>query len=80
MVVVGTEAPNIEYRIDGNECALQTLQDIVRTVRDRPTGIMLPFEARHIQDKQAMEAERVNAISNLLTDLDRRAAELRRYL
>jgi hypothetical protein len=41
---------------------------------------MPPFEARQTQENQAMEAERTNAISNLLTDLDRRAAELRRYL
>jgi hypothetical protein len=29
---------------------------------------------------QVMEAEQLNAIANRLTDLDARAAELRRYL
>jgi hypothetical protein len=36
-----------------------------------PTGASQDFK---------MEAERLNAISNTLTDLDARSAELRRYL
>jgi hypothetical protein len=33
-----------------------------------------------ISQESAMEAERINALSTLLTDLSSRSAELRRYL
>jgi hypothetical protein len=40
----------------------------------------MPRFAIPAPESQTMEAERVNAISNLLADLDRRTLELRRYL
>ncbi len=38
------------------------------------------FDSTNKEDRNAMEAERINALSALLNDLTAREAELRRYL
>jgi len=38
------------------------------------------FDLTNKEDRNAMEAERINALSALLNDLTAREAELRRYL
>jgi hypothetical protein len=38
------------------------------------------FDSTNYYDRNAMEAERINALSALLNDLTDREAELRRYL
>ena len=40
----------------------------------------LGFDSTNYLDRNAMEAERINALSALLNDLTDREAELRRYL
>lgn len=45
-------------------------------VRALPVGYNLGFSCKEI----TMEAERLNSLSNLLTDLTNREVELRRYL
>ena len=43
-------------------------------------GYNLGFDSTNYSDRNAMEAERINALSALLNDLTDREAELRRYL
>lgn len=43
-------------------------------------GYNLGFDSTNYLDRNAMEAERINALSALLNDLTDREAELRRYL
>lgn len=43
-------------------------------------GYNLRFDSTNKEDRNAMEAERINALSALLNDLTAREAELRRYL
>ena len=50
---------------------------------DRPGAVLgynRRFDLTNKEDRNAMEAERINALSALLNDLTDREAELRRYL
>jgi hypothetical protein len=49
-------------------------------VRAPGIGYNLGFDSTNYLDRNAMEAERINALSALLNDLTDREAELRRYL
>jgi hypothetical protein len=62
------------------KCPIVRPDPSVSPVSGAPLGYNRRFDSTQFKTGNAMEAERINALSALLNDLTGREAELRRYL